>query len=337
MPKGHILAVDDQRYFRELLDGILTEEGFEVQTASGGEEALRILEHSVFDVVVTDLVMPVMSGSDLVQRVKERWPEQEIIVVTGVVDVKSAVEAMKLGATDYLLKPFDRETLSASLQTILERNRVRSERDRLLDENIEFMSERSLLQRAVGLFTALSLEPLAQAILEGLCHETGAQGGLLWLAGDNTPDTLRLFAVRGLVRPEEERERLEGTELPARLRSGGATTLLTHWNDGSGAPRPALLVALRRGPRLAALIRLTDKLGGDEFDDLDRACAERFAQFAETALGNVDRFRALEQRTLQNPKTGAYRLEYLQDVVRNEIEKANRFGRSFGVLQIGVS
>ncbi|MDH5306734.1 MAG: response regulator [Myxococcales bacterium] len=337
MPKGHILAVDDQRYFRELLDGILTEEGFEVQTASGGEEALRILEHSVFDVVVTDLVMPVMSGSDLVQRVKERWPEQEIIVVTGVVDVKSAVEAMKLGATDYLLKPFDRETLSASLQTILERNRVRSERDRLLDENIEFMSERSLLQRAVGLFTALSLEPLAQAILEGLWHETGAQGGLLWLAGDNTPDTLRLFAVRGLVRPEEERERLEGTELPARLRSGGATTLLTHWNDGSGAPRPALLVALRRGPRLAALIRLTDKLGGDEFDDLDRACAERFAQFAETALGNVDRFRALEQRTLQNPKTGAYRLEYLQDVVRNEIEKANRFGRSFGVLQIGVS
>ena len=69
--------------------------------------------------------------------------------------------------------------------------------------------------------------------------------------------------------------------------------------SGTGSQRPALLVALRRGPRVAGLIRLTDKLGGDEFDEIDRACTERFMQFAEPALANVDRFRALEQRTLQ--------------------------------------
>jgi diguanylate cyclase (GGDEF)-like protein len=60
-------------------------------------------------------------------------------------------------------------------------------------------------------------------------------------------------------------------------------------------------------------------------------------QFAESALANVDRFRALEQRTLQDPKTGAYRIEYLHDIVRNEIERANRFGRSFGVVKIALS
>jgi diguanylate cyclase (GGDEF)-like protein len=60
-------------------------------------------------------------------------------------------------------------------------------------------------------------------------------------------------------------------------------------------------------------------------------------QFAESALANVDRFRALEQRTLQDPKTGAYRIEYLHDIVRNEIERSNRFGRSFGVLKIALS
>jgi diguanylate cyclase (GGDEF)-like protein len=337
MPKGRILAVDDQRYFRELLEGILTEEGFEVQTASGGEEALRILDHSVFDVIVTDLVMPVMSGSDLVQRVKERWPDQDIVVVTGVVDVKSAVEAMKVGATDYLLKPFDRATLTASLEAILDRHRVEHERDRLLEENIEFIGERSLLQRAVNLFTTLSLEALGHATLEGLCHETGAQGGLMWMAPDGSQEVLGLFAARGLVRPEEERERIEVSALPARLRSGGANVLITAWKDASGTSRPTLLVALRRGSQLAGLIRLTDKLGGDEFDEIDCACAERFLQYAEMALGNVDRFRALEQRTLQDPKTGAYRLEYLHDMVRNEIEKANRFGRSFGVLAIALS
>ncbi|HEY5657640.1 MAG TPA: response regulator, partial [Myxococcota bacterium] len=337
MPKGRILAVDDQRYFRELLEGLLTEEGYEVQTVSGGEEALRILEHSSFDVVITDLVMPVMSGADLVQHVRERWPDQEVVVVTGVVDVKSAVEAMKLGATDYLLKPFDRDTLCASLDSILESHRVRAERDRLLAENIEFMGERFFFEQALGLFSVLSLEGLAQAILKGLCNETGAQGALLWLGTERTPETLNLFAAHGLVRPEDERDRMEAAQLPGRLRSGGVTTLAMNWDDGTGMQRPALLVALRRGARLAGLIRLTDKLGGDEFDEIDRACAERFMQFAETALANVDRFRALEQRTLQDPKTGAYRIEYLHDIVRNEIERANRFGRSFGVLKIALS
>jgi diguanylate cyclase (GGDEF)-like protein len=337
MPKGRVLAIDDQRYFRELLEGILTEEGYEVQTASGGEEALRILEHSSFDVIVTDLVMPVMTGTDLVQHVRERWPEQDIVVVTGVVDVKSAVDAMKVGATDYILKPFDRETLSSSLDAILENRRLAAERDRLLAENIEYMGERFFFEQALALFSAVSLESLAHVILQGLCHETGAQGALLWLGSDRKPETLNLFAAHGLVRPDEERGRLETTQVPGRLRGGGATTLAMNWDDGTGMQRPALLVALRRGPRLAGLIRLTDKLGGDEFDETDRASTERFMQFAESALANVDRFRALEQRTLQDPKTGAYRIEYLHDIVRNEIERANRFGRSFGVLKIALS
>ena len=116
---GRILAVDDQRYFRELLEGMLTDVGFSVETAASGEEALQILDREPFDVIVTDLVMPGMSGTELVQAVKERDPAQEIILVTGVVDVRSAVEAMKVGATDYLLKPFDREALAGSIACLL--------------------------------------------------------------------------------------------------------------------------------------------------------------------------------------------------------------------------
>ena len=109
MAKARILAVDDQRYFRELIAGMLAEEGFEAQTASSGEEALHVLENSDFDIVLTDLVMPGMDGNELVHRVKQRDSEQDIVVVTGVVDVKTAVDAMKLGASEYLLKPFDQD------------------------------------------------------------------------------------------------------------------------------------------------------------------------------------------------------------------------------------
>jgi diguanylate cyclase (GGDEF)-like protein len=336
MAKGRVLAVDDQRYFRELIESLLVEEGYEVQTCSTGEQALRLLDHAVFDVVITDLVMPIMTGIDLVQRIKERDPEQEIIVVTGVVDVKSAVDAMKIGATDYLLKPFDRATLASALEGILQRARLRQERDRLLAENIEFLGERALFERALGLFRATSLEALAEKMLDGLCRETGAQGGVLWWTLDAKPGVLQVGAVHGLVRLEEERSQIEENELPAAIRETGAATALLDWTDPDGLPRPALVVAVRRGAALAGVIRLTDKLGGERFDDVDRAGAEKFIAFAEAAHRNAERFARLERHTLQDPDTGAYRIEYLHDIARNEIEKANRFGRSFALLKVVV-
>ena len=171
MAKARILAVDDQRYFRELIAGMLAEEGFEAQTAASGEEALHLLDGADFDIVLTDLVMPGMDGSELVHRVKERNPDQSVVVVTGVVDVKTAVDAMKLGATDYLLKPFDRRTLTVTLETILQNNRLKAEHARLLAENIEYIGERSLYERALGLFSSLATEPLAMRILDALCLE----------------------------------------------------------------------------------------------------------------------------------------------------------------------
>jgi two-component system cell cycle response regulator len=336
MPRGRILAVDDQRYFRELIEGLLVEEGFEVQTCASGEEALRLLDHTVFDVIVTDLVMPVMTGIDLVQRVKERDPEQEIIVVTGVVDVQSAVDAMKVGATDYLLKPFDRATLATALEGILQRTRLRQERDRLLAENIEFLGERALFERAIALFRATTLEALSEKVLEGLCRETGAQGGVLWWRVEGGGAELQLQAAHGLVRLEEERERISEGELPQAVRESGATTALVDWSEPNGALRPALVVVLQRGDALTGLFRLTDKLGGERFDDVDRAAAEKLLSFADAAYRNAERFARLERRTLQDPDTGAYRIEYLHDVVRNEIEKANRFGRSFSLLKVAI-
>src|SRR5262245_22111595 len=84
MAKGRILAVDDQRYFRELIASLLSQEGYEVRAVGSGEEAVQVLEHERFDVVVTDLVMPGMSGADLVRRIKAQDPEQDVVVVTGV-------------------------------------------------------------------------------------------------------------------------------------------------------------------------------------------------------------------------------------------------------------
>jgi DNA-binding response OmpR family regulator len=330
MPEGRILAVDDQRYFRELIEGLLQEEGYELELASSGEEALQRLDRESFDVVITDLVMPVMSGTDLVHRIKERDPNQDVVVVTGVVDVQSAVEAMKVGADDYLLKPFDRQALVASIEGIFKHRKLQRERDRLLEENIEYISERSLFERALDLFGSFSQDTLAPKILEALEAETGAQSSVLWLEAEEG-GALQLAAARGLVEIDAEKPQLGRDTLPAALRGtrGRGGSLLED-------EERTLWIGLSHEDRVIGAVRLSDKLGDDCFDELDQACAGRFSKYAERALGNAACFRMLERRTLEDPQTGAYRIEYLRDVVRNEVEKANRFGRTFGLAVVGV-
>jgi CheY-like chemotaxis protein len=333
MAKGRILAVDDQRYFRELISGLLGQEGFEVRTVASGEEAVQALERERFDVVVTDLVMPGMSGTDLVRRIKATDPDQDVVVVTGVVDVRSAVDAMKLGASEYLLKPFDREALATALESILQRRRLRAERDRLLAENIEYMAERSLFERAIGLFSTLSIEALAEKMLQTLAGELDAEGGALWLGSETQDDSLSLAAVHGLVRSGQEPERLGHDALPQALRDG-AVTCCTDAAGADGGSRQALWILLRADRRPAGAIRLTDKRAGSAFDEVDRGCAERLAAFAEVALRNAWHLRGVERRAQQDPATGAHRLELVQDVVQREIERAARFGRSFSVAKL---
>lgn len=344
MPKARILAVDDQLYFRVFLEDLLTQEGYEVCTASGGEEALHLFEREDFDVVLTDLVMPGMDGTQLVRSVKDLRPEQDVVVITSVGDVKTAVEAMKLGATDYLLKPIDRAVLARALEGILQRRRLREEHARLMAENLEFMGAFSLYERGLGLFATLSLEVLADRIVEGLCLETHAHGGVLWLAREGAPETLRLAAVRGLVRPDEEPEELVLSALPPEIAPlteplrhsflAGAAEGEEEKEEGAEGAGRALWVPLRRGTQLLGAARLTDRLDGGAFGDAQRAAAEKFAVFAAQALDNARRFQTLERRSFRDPVTKTYTRAYFDDVTHNELRKAARFGRTFSLVRL---
>ncbi len=349
MGTARILAVDDQNYFRAFIEGILTEEGYMVRTASSGQEALHALEREFFDIVVTDLVMPGMSGVELVTMIRDRWPEQEIVVVTGVGDVKTAVEAMKHGATEYLLKPIDRSVLLRALESILQSRRLRDEHSRLMAENLEYMGLLSVYERAVGLFATHSLEPLSERVVEGLCLETRAQGGVLWAAHTDNSDRLMMTSVRGLVQVDDEPEVLNVPSLLEQhpsLREVGAGVFLASSNpirfDESGGEDPledvedvlGLYVPFYEGGNLIGLARLTDKIGGDPFGDRDRLASEKFVELAALALANSIRFRGLEQQSFRDPATGAYSPVYFKDIVQSEIQKSNRFARGFSILEL---
>ena len=121
-----ILVVDDDPLVRTLLRGALTRSGVgDVLEAEDGEEARALLEHTDVDLVITDVKMPRHTGLDLLRHVRANLDDTEVIMMTGYPSVPGAVEAVKTGAEEYLAKPFTDEELLASVESALQKLRVR--------------------------------------------------------------------------------------------------------------------------------------------------------------------------------------------------------------------
>ncbi len=125
-----VLLVDDEKDFVEMLALRLQEVGEKVVEAYSGEECLEKLGQSVIDVVVLDVKMPGMDGIETLQEIKKHYPLAEVIMLTGHGTTETAVQGMKLGAFDYLIKPADFEELTAKLVNARKRKDEQEERIR---------------------------------------------------------------------------------------------------------------------------------------------------------------------------------------------------------------
>jgi DNA-binding NtrC family response regulator len=115
-----ILIVDDELIMRESLAGWLERDGHTVQTAASGEEALEKLKQTHFDIFLVDIKMEGISGLEVLRRVKEGDPDAEVVMITAYGSIPSAIEAMKDGAYDYMLKPFDPNELGVLIEKIIQ-------------------------------------------------------------------------------------------------------------------------------------------------------------------------------------------------------------------------
>jgi DNA-binding NtrC family response regulator len=133
--KGSVLVVDDERAIGIAIQRLLTGRGYEVETALAAEEAIAKLGRGAYQLVITDLNLKKTSGMDLLRWVKEHTPETAVIMITAYGSEKIAVEAMKLGAVDYLPKPFDNDEMELVVDRVFERVALRRDL-RLLQEQV---------------------------------------------------------------------------------------------------------------------------------------------------------------------------------------------------------
>src|SRR5205814_2833307 len=131
MPDRRVLVVDDERSIRELLAVMLKQAGHDVTLAEGGEQAVEVLKSESFDLVITDLRMRKVDGLAVLRATKEHAPHTVVLVVTAFASTETAVEAMKLGAYDYITKPFKLDEIKLTIANALERKRLQDENQAL--------------------------------------------------------------------------------------------------------------------------------------------------------------------------------------------------------------
>lgn len=258
---ARVLIVDDEGNMRWVLTEALTAAGYDVTSASSGPEALQQMAKSPVELVILDLKLKGMDGLATLRRLRERWPDVVVIILTAYGTVATAVEAMQLGAADYLRKPFDVEEVAFKLQRALERKGLQDE-VRRLRRSAHHPERDALVGRdpawlrcveQVGSLTALDLDILftgeagvGKTALARLAHASSDRQDAPFVEIDLR--TLRPPIQRAVLLGEHGRE-------GARSQAGAGTLLLLHMEqcgqDGWAALREA--VTQRRGgggPRL---------------------------------------------------------------------------------------
>jgi DNA-binding response OmpR family regulator len=116
----NILVTDDDEKMRNGVVELMKEEGYNVDSADNGQKALEMIKEKDYDVVLSDLIMPVMGGMELLRNIKQIKPETSVIFITGFGTIENAVEAIKDGTSDYITKPFKVDELQIKIKKILE-------------------------------------------------------------------------------------------------------------------------------------------------------------------------------------------------------------------------
>ena len=126
-----VMVIDDDPGLREYMEALVTRQGYEVHAVAGGEEALRVLDDANPDLITLDVVLPGMDGLETLQELKQRVPKVPVIMLSGHGQARTIVEAMRLGASDFLRKPFEAEELELAFQKALEKRALKMEVEQL--------------------------------------------------------------------------------------------------------------------------------------------------------------------------------------------------------------
>lgn len=324
--KPRVLVVDDEKFIRDILADSLGMEGYIVRTAEDGTSAVQELARANYDMVISDLKMPRMGGLDLLQEVAKVHPETLTVIMTGFGTVETAIDAMKRGAYDYILKPFKVEEIVHIVERGLEKRRLAA-------ENLRLREAVSLYKVSEAIAASLSLDEVIATLTDAGLTEVRADVVSVWLddseGGFFERHTECGEAVAGKtpgsLDADRVRQRLNDPE-PVLEHGERACSYFTTLPD---PPVVSLaIVPLRMRDRLIGWVAVSSLTPSKRFDEGQRKMLSMVASRAAAAIENARLYEDLQatfQQTIQS--------------LANTIDKMDRYtaGHSERVAQYAVN
>jgi response regulator RpfG family c-di-GMP phosphodiesterase len=299
--RPRVLVVDDEKFIREILAEFLGMEGYVVRTAEDGSSALAELGRSHYDLVISDLKMPRMGGMELLEAMTKVAPNALTVIMTGFGTVETAIDAMKRGAYDYILKPFKVEEVTMIVQRGLEKQRLSA-------ENLRLKEALSLYKVSEAIAASLSLDQVLSTVADSAINEMHADFISTWLEDGEGSFFERQHILNPALEVPPKIARLKPETLAAHFASD--PTLVEQGTKGmrffDGNVEPLLqsftAVPLRMKHRLCGWIAVASLTAGKRFDEGQRKLLSIIGSRAAAAIENArlyEDLRATFQQTIE--------------------------------------
>jgi diguanylate cyclase (GGDEF)-like protein len=326
--EARVLVVDDSRFDLKVAERALDGVG-SLELCQNVESALEYLAGQPVDLVVSDLNMPGLSGIQLLERVHREYPGTDFVLLTADATLESAIDALRMGAADYLIKPVQEEQLRRVVEQVLLRRQ-------LMEENLWLRDALRTVEACRALTTCLDPGEVYAVTLDLLLNTLSRSRGLAVFRRQSVPLN-DAAAFRGFSEFEEQRLRqilvddkpadLEAFERVESTDQGPVHAALAQ----VGIPLESILSVPIRGQEVeAGVIWLLQDGRSFEPDEVERAGI--VASHARTALQNAERYNLAKERAFIDDVTEVYNARYLLSTTENEIRRAERYENPLSVL-----
>lgn len=331
-----ILIVEDDSFFQQVFSDLLKSEGYVVDTASSGGEAYQLLSSNDYHVVIIDLLLPDVSGLEILSRIKDQDPAIDVIVVTAHANMETAIFALKHGARDYLVKPINHDELKHTVSLCFEQRR-------LLDENLELKKQINLFQISQSIANCHEQERVCKLIFDSLAKEVGVSRGLGFFCEES--EDLVLKEIKGFDAEIGGKLGEEAmVDFNSKAGKEGSFFLLNRFQPaseetqlaGAGDLTETMTLFIRTKTALQGVVYLYNEPGKNLPGDFNLRNIHFLLEQSSLALENAARYTKAKNLLNIDELTGLYNYRYLEITLDREIKRSERYCSSLSLLFIDI-